>query len=172
MNDNLIDKIIAEINADGGQKNLHLESYFTTNKEFLEYRSCISWLINEKIIIQPINNNSLLSLTTLGKKIVNKGGWIAFQAEKIKLERIENERQSIKDRSESFDLKIKEWTYKARYWPFIFSILALLGTVISLIITYKMNLKQHKDSSLNKNTEMNLSREDSLVKNDTSLNVP
>lgn len=76
-------------------------------------------------------------LNDTGRKAKKLGGHFAYQKYLEDKKIIETKRLRRKDRLEETDLKIKQWTYKAKYWPFIFSGLAFVGTVISIIISIK-----------------------------------
>ncbi|MEP7145212.1 MAG: hypothetical protein ABI707_20165 [Ferruginibacter sp.] len=86
---------------------------------------------------KDFNERGYCELTDMGRAVKKAGGHFAYQQIVGAGEIVEKKRQERKDKSDEFDLKIKNWTYKARYIPYIFSSLALIGTIISLSISIK-----------------------------------
>jgi hypothetical protein len=81
----------------------------------------------------------------LGKQVKHAGGHFAYLKKLEEKHTLDKERQERKDQADELDLKIKRWTYKAKYAPFIFSGLAFFGMVISIIISIKaLNSKTDK----------------------------
>lgn len=76
-------------------------------------------------------------LNKIGREAKKAGGHFAYQEYLEKKKRIEDKRLRRKDSLDEIELKIKQWTYRAKYWPFIFSGLAFIGTIISITISFK-----------------------------------
>ena len=72
----------------------------------------------------------LAELTPKGQEAKKAGGHFAY------LNKVSDKEHQEKE-SSKIDLLQKQFIYKARYTPYIFSTLALIGTVISLNISYK-----------------------------------
>jgi predicted transcriptional regulator len=72
----------------------------------------------------------IAELTDKGREAKKSGGHFAY------LKKVADKEHHEKE-SSKYDLLQKKFIYKARYTPYIFSTLALIGTVISLIIAYK-----------------------------------
>lgn len=114
-----------------------------------------------------------IHLNDKGNNVKNSGGHYAYLKKLTDKEFADNERQTRKDKSDEIDFKIKHWTYKARYTPFIFSGLALLGTVISIIISIKsLNYKKEQPDLKPLQQEIQelrdrMNKQDSLFLSDT-----
>ncbi len=120
MTDSEIEKYLTDI------KNSELYVFkenFKDDKESLIYRKHITYLINElKLIRQPFNNATVLELTELGNRVINKGGWIEYK-------RIESEKINRSDKKDKFDFKVSKFKYHTFWWFFAF---ALVGFGLSI----------------------------------------
>jgi hypothetical protein len=70
-------------------------------------------------------------LTEKGRIVKRKGGHFAFNSFVENEEAVGVKRSIRKDKAEEADLKLKQWTYKARYIPFLFSSLALAVSLLT-----------------------------------------
>jgi len=86
---------------------------------------------------------------------------------------LEKQRLERKDKSDELDLLIKSWQVKTKYLPYIVSFSALIGTIISIIISYKALTKPQDQTNLHPmQTEIQeltkrVTRMDSLFRADT-----
>ena len=119
-------------------------------------------------IEQTGNGGTWFFLTDLGGRVKNAGGHFTYLKKNEQKASAESARQEQKDKSDKIDLKIKEWTYKAKYAPFIFSGLAFIGMVISIIISIKA-INSKKDKSDLQQVQQNLKELTDRVKSQDSL---
>jgi hypothetical protein len=80
---------------------------------------------NQFFYIHEITADYYYELTEIGRNAKGKGGHKKYQLYLLDKTRTEKQKEEI-------DFKIKKWTYKARYIPFILSALALAISIISL----------------------------------------
>lgn len=145
MNDKVIDEILKEV-ATSIKYSMKAEEDFSGYNDFISYREHLSLMCdNNWLLYKPFSNEGTLLLSVFGKKVFESGGWLTYlELEKQKSIK-DNLRQERKDKSDELDLKIKQWTYKAKYAPFIVSGLSFIGMVISIIIALKsLNYKKDK----------------------------
>lgn len=165
---------------------IHVDDAFInagmTQEEIDEVRNTV--IINKAITalevhleyVKRIGSSSNYILTEKGRQVKAAGGHFVYIKKQEEKSKVDAERQKRKDNSEELDLKIKRWTYKARYAPFIFSGLALIGTITSVTISIKaLNSKtSHQDLESLKQTIQQLqertNRLDSLFQVDTHRN--
>ena len=141
----ILDKILPELPEYG---NFHFAFYA---KEVLKWTPTE---IREIAILQPhiidialnhfryINSrpdNGYLFLNDKGREAKLKGGHFSYLKYLDEKKETETKRQDRKDKSDEVDLLMKKWTYKARYIPYIASLLAL---TISIISYFKPEKKQ------------------------------
>jgi len=79
-------------------------------------------------------------LTPLGREIKNSGGHFGYL-------RKQQEQSDLNRRKDIVDLKTKEFIYRARLIPYIFSALALVGTTVSIFLSVRA-LKNNKDEQM------------------------
>lgn len=101
-------------------------------------------------------------LTDKGRDAKAAGGHFAY------LKKIADKEHNEKE-SSKYDLLQKKFIYKARYTPYIFSTLALIGTVVSLIISYKALNKAQPLTPQTTGTTQQLTKPKSLPLVDTAL---
>jgi len=104
----------------------------------------------------------LTELTPKGQDAKKAGGHFAY------LKKVADKEHHEKE-SSKYDLLQKKFIYKARYTPYIFSTLALIGTVVSLIISYKALYKDQPLTLPTTDTTQQLTKPKSLPLVDTTL---
>lgn len=100
---------------------------------------------NDRLVIaRALREKNLIGDHTTGTRL-KEPGWTfkGFEAERQK-ELADKKRQERKDKSGELDLQMKEWQVRTKKLPYILSSLALLGTIISIIISFKA-LKKKQD---------------------------
>lgn len=85
------------------------------------YKITIDKLIQEQLIIQNEFDRRLF-LSDKGQDIINNGGWLEH------LNSIKENREKDIEKNK-YDFLTKEWVYKTRYLPLIFSFLALVISI-------------------------------------------
>lgn len=104
----------------------------------------------------------LAELTPKGQDAKKAGGHFAY------LKKVTDKEHHEKE-SSKYDLLQKKFIYKARYTPYVFSTLALIGTVVSLIISYKALNKDQPLTPQTTDTTQQLTKPKSLPLVDTAL---
>ena len=104
----------------------------------------------------------LAELTPKGQDAKKAGGHFAY------LKKVTDKENHEKE-SSKYDLLQKKFIYKARYTPYFFSTVALIGTVISLIISYKALYKDQPLPPQTTETTQQLTKPKSLPLIDTTL---
>lgn len=101
-------------------------------------------------------------LTDIGRLAKFKGGHFKYLNYLNEKSRSESDRQNRKDKSEKLDLQIKEWQVKTKYLPYLFSLLALVGTFISLTISFKALNKRSNETTYKKDATKTITSKDTI----------
>ena len=112
-------------------------------------------------------NQERFEISEHGLEIVKNGGWLKYlEVEKEKKE-LETKRTNRKDKSDEIDLNKKTWEYRNRKLPYYFSALALIGTITSILISYKSLKKKHDSSELKQMQQQIHELQDNVKRIDT-----
>lgn len=95
--------------------------------------------LNQFQYINEKTKGHYYELNDKGREAKKAGGHTAYLELLESEKKIELNRQQLKDKSDKLDLRIKRWQVKTKYWPYIFSFVAVF---ISGVSYFKSNEKQ------------------------------
>lgn len=147
--DNLID-INLRLICESEEKQYFYPSFKDIDGKTLNNSVRLAEFMEQKALITI--NGQRCDLTEFGHGVHKFGGWLEFLRVQKETERqnelLENARQVRKDKADELDLGNKQWQFVTKKILFAFSIITLIGSGISIFISYKALTKPQVPTDL------------------------